>query len=81
MAANLQGGILVQSASTIVRGNVIGLAADGVSALDKQPIGIDVPVSAATIGPNNIIASSTLTGIRVAGDQATICLLYTSRCV
>lgn len=72
VAANLQGGILVQSASTIVSGNVIGIAADGVSAIDKQPVGIDVPASAVTIGPNNIIAYSTLTGIRVSGDQATI---------
>ena len=72
IAANLQGGILVQAASTIVSGNVFGLAADNISALAGQPIGIDVHVAAVTIGPHNLIANSSLTGLRVSGDQVIV---------
>lgn len=72
VAANLQGGILVQSSSTLVKGNLIGLAVDGATALGNALFGIDVPVSLATIGPNNVVSNNGLTGIRVSGDQTTI---------
>jgi parallel beta-helix repeat protein len=72
IAYNGLGGIRIDSESNLVAGNMIGVAADGVTSVGNQNHGIRVGGDSNIIGPNNIIAHNQASGIIVTGSRTTI---------
>jgi titin len=72
IAYNGGGGISLFSAWNLVVGNLIGLGADGQTALGNQYNGIRIWNANNVIGPYNQIAHSHLSGIQLSGSNTTI---------
>ncbi|MFL5803892.1 MAG: right-handed parallel beta-helix repeat-containing protein [Roseiflexaceae bacterium] len=69
---NGAGGIWLGSGSNLVAGNLIGVGADRSTALPNQQNGVGVQGDNNIIGPDNLIAYSLLSGIKLNGANTTI---------
>jgi parallel beta-helix repeat protein len=72
IAYNGLGGVRLDSDQNTVVGNLIGVAADGITPLGNQFNGIRVGGNENVIGPGNLIANNQIAGVVITGNQVTV---------
>jgi parallel beta-helix repeat protein len=72
IAYNGYSGIWLDSGANLVGSNLIGVGADGTTALPNQQNGVRVQGDNNIIGPGNLIAYNHLSGIKLSGTNTTI---------
>ncbi|MDX6585028.1 MAG: hypothetical protein QOI10_4212, partial [Solirubrobacterales bacterium] len=68
--SSIQHGILIEGNHNTVRGNFIGVAANGATALGNRGDGIAITTDHNTVGPGNVISGNGVHGVFIATEPA-----------